>query len=202
MTDYNNGKIYMLESKKMTYTAKIYKITCSCCDKIYVGSCRHKKGLSGRMYGHHSSCNQGGTSKLYNHMREQGFEKFTILLIEEVEVKDIDEQRKLENDKIQELNTIKNGLNERRAYASLEVKKTQKQTSDKKYRSKRENMDKANIHRKIYRDNLPKSYICECCNYSSGRKDTYDRHMRGGRHLRKVNTIHQQWEQLYNFIYS
>ena len=90
-------------------------------------------------------------------------------------------------------------MNERRAYASLEVKKTQKQIADKKYRSKRENMDKANIYRKIYRVNLPKSYICECCNYSTGRKDTYDRHMRSERHLRK---IHQQWEQLYNFIYS
>ena len=93
----------------MTYTAKIYKMTCSCCDKIYVGFTKQSR-LSKRMYGHRADCNQGRTSKLYIHMREQGFEKFTILLIGTVQVSDIDELRRLENYKIEELDTINNGL--------------------------------------------------------------------------------------------
>jgi len=171
----------------MTYSAKIYKITCSCCDNIYVGSCRNIKGLNNRMYNHRSDCNKGRTSKLYNHMREKGFDKFTILLIETVEVNDIDEQRKLENDKIEELDTINNGLNQRRAYASLEDKKQQKKIADAKYTTN--NREKINGMVKKYRANLPKSYVCECCNYSTARKDSYDRHMKGGRHIRKAKLI-------------
>jgi hypothetical protein len=167
----------------MTYSAKLYKITCSCCDKIYVGSTKQSQ-LSKRMSGHRRDGDKGRTSKIYNHMREQGFEKFTILLIETVEVNDNDELRKLENDKIEELDTINNGFNERRAYASLEVKKQQKKIVDAKYNSN--NRDKINIMVKKYRDNLPKSYHCECCNYSTARKDTYDRHIKGGRHIRKA----------------
>ena len=170
----------------MTYSAKIYKITCSCCDKIYVGSTKQSQ-LSKRMSGHIGDCNNGRTSKIYNHMREQGFEKFTILLIETVEVNDVDEQRKLENDKIEELDTINNGLNDRRAFASLEVKKQQKKIADAKYN--RNNREKINGMVKKYRDNLPKSYHCECCNYSTSRKDSYDRHVKGGRHIRKARLI-------------
>jgi len=164
----------------MTYTTKIYKITCSCCDKIYVGSTKQPR-LCKRLYGHHAGCNTGRTSKLYNHMREKGFDKFTILLIEEVEVVDIDEQRKLENDKINELDTINNGLNERRAFASLEVKKQQKKIADVKYN--KNNREKINIMVKTYRKNLPKSHICECCNYSTNRSDTFKRHMTSKRHI-------------------
>ena len=169
----------------MTYTAKIYKLTCSCCNKIYVGSCRNIGGLSCRLYNHRSDCNKGRTSKLYKHMREKGFDKFTILLIENVEVNDINEQRKLENDKIEELNTIENGLNERRAYRSLEVKKQQKKIADAKYN--KNNRDKINLTKKSYRAKLPTSYVCECCNYSTSRKDVYDRHLRCGRHKKKAD---------------
>ena len=168
----------------MTYTAKIYKITCSCCDKVYVGSTgRTTNGLRCRMYNHHADCNKGRTSKLYNHMREQGFEKFTILLLEAVEVVDIDEQRKLENDKIEELDTINKGLNERKAFRSLEYKKEQKKIVDAKYN--RNNREKINKMVKKYRANLPKSRVCECCNYSTSRKDSYDRHMKSERHKKK-----------------
>ena len=166
----------------MIYTAKLYKITCSCCNKIYVGSTKQSK-LSKRLSGHHTRCNNGATSKLYNHMREQGFEKFTMLLIEAVEVVDIDELRKLENDKIEELDTINNGLNQRRAYTSLEVKKQLKKIADAKYN--KNNRSQINDKVKCYRARLPKSYVCECCNYSTGRKDSYDRHLRGGRHKKK-----------------
>ena len=168
----------------MTYPAKIYKITCSCCDKIYVGSCRNKKGLSNRFSNHRSDCNKGRTSKLYNHMREQGFDKFNIILIETIEVNDIDEQRKIENDKIEELDTLNNGLNERRAFASIEVKKQQRKVADKKYKSN--NRDTINSKVKQYRNNLPKSYICDCCNYSTSRKDSYDRHCKSSRHIAKL----------------
>ena len=169
----------------MTYTAKLYKITCSCCDKIYVGSTKQST-LSKRINGHRAACNQGRTSKLYIHMKEQGFDKFTIQLLEAVEVVDVDEQRKLENDKIEELDTINNGLNEKRAYRSLEVRKQLKEIADAKYNIN--NREKIKKMVKKYRDNLPKSYVCECCNYSTSRKDTYDRHLKCGRHKKKQNT--------------
>jgi hypothetical protein len=173
--------------EEKTYTAQIYKITCSCCNKIYVGSCRQRKGLSGRMYGHRAEANRDAkdrNSKLYIHMREQGYDKFNILLLETVEVNNIDEQRKREQEKIEELDTINNGLNERRAYQSIEVKKQLKKISDAKYC--KNNRETINEMVKIYRHNLPKSYICVCCNYTTQRKDTYDRHCKGGRHLKKA----------------
>jgi group I intron endonuclease len=167
----------------MTYTAKIYKITCSCCGKIYVGSTKQSR-LCKRLWGHMSdSKKECRNSKLYTHMSEQGFEKFTILLLETIEVNDLDEQRKLENDKIEELDTINDGFNERRAYRSVEVRKQSNKISNAKYT--KNNREKINIMVKNYRDNLPKSYVCECCNYSTSRKDTYDRHLKGGRHKRK-----------------
>ena len=163
------------------FTAKLYKITCSCCGKLYVGSSRDKKGLSNRMSIHRADCNnRGRTSKLHIHMMEQGFDKFTIQLLEAVEVADMDEQRKLENDKIEELDTINNGLNTRRAYRSLEVRRQQKKTADARY--SKNNRGKINIMVQKYRANLPKSYVCECCNYSTSRKDSYDRHLKSGRH--------------------
>ena len=168
----------------MTYTAKIYKITCSCCKKIYVGSCRNKKGLPNRMSNHRCDCNRGKNSKLYNHMREVGFDKFTILLIEVVEIEDIDEQRKLENDKIEQLDTINNGLNTNRAYRSKECSKQQKSISDSKYRSKQINKDKHNIYKQQYRANhIP--YVCLCCDYSTNRIDTYKRHCNSLLHIKK-----------------
>jgi len=166
----------------MMFTAKLYKITCSCCDKLYVGSTKQST-LSKRMSGHRTCCNQGRKYKLYEHMREQGFDKFTIQLLEAVEVADTDEQRKLENDKITELDTINNGFNHRRAYTSLEVKKQLKKKSDAKYNKN----NRATINKMVqkYRANLPKSYVCKCCNYSTARKDTYDRHLKSGRHKNK-----------------
>jgi hypothetical protein len=172
------------QDKMDNYNAKLYKITCSCCDKIYVGSTYDTKGLSNRMYNHRSDCNKGRTSKLYTHMREQGFDKFNISLIEIVNVCDIDELHKKEQEKVEELNTINNGLNERRAYASVEVKKQQKRISDVKYN--KNNRTKINETVKLYRDNLPKSYICECCNYSVSRKDSYDRHCKSKKHIDKI----------------
>ena len=166
----------------MTYTAKLYHITCSCCNKKYVGSCRNRKGLSNRMYNHRSDCKKGRTSKLYTHMREKGFEYFTISLLEEVEVTDIDEQRKLEQNKIEELDTINNGLNSRRAYASKEVKNQQKKESDRKYNSN--NRITINIAAKKYRAGL-NIIRCECCNYETRRPDTFKRHLSGGRHIKK-----------------
>lgn len=169
----------------MTYTAKIYKITCSCCDKIYIGSTKQAK-LCKRMSGHRQNSKETTNSKFYIHMREQGFDKFTIMLIESVEVEDVDELRKLENDKIEEFDTIKNGFNSRRSYQSQEVKKAIKKKSDHKYRSQRKNMDAHNEYRKIYRANPKQTYECECCGYSTGRIDTYKRHLKSKRHIEKA----------------
>lgn len=169
----------------MTYTVKIYKIVCECCDKIYIGSTKQKR-LCKRMWGHRADCkNEKRQNKLYLHMRGQGSNKFSIHLINTVEVNDMDEQRQIENRIIEEMDTILNGFNERRAYASVEVKKTQKKLSDQKYN--KNNRDIINKRVKKYRENKPKSFICDKCNYSTSRKDTYDRHCKSMKHLKLIN---------------
>tara|TARA_R110000787_G_scaffold251921_2_gene357414 strand:- start:4 stop:369 length:366 start_codon:yes stop_codon:yes gene_type:complete len=118
-------------------------------------------------------------------MREKGLDKFNILLIESVEVEDMDEQRKIEHKYIEELDTINNGLNTRRAFRSSEVKKQMKKITDAKYNHN--NRDKINTRMKNYRDNLPISYICDNCNFASTRKDSFVRHKKSVKHKSKCN---------------
>ena len=169
----------------MTYPAKIYKIVCSHCDKLYVGSCRQIKGLSGRMFNHRSDCNKGKTSKLYSHMREQGFDKFTIHLIENVEVADFDEQRMKEQEKIELLDTINNGLNNRRSYCSIEARKEQNLRHSRKQCAtlalKPGYKDSYNAYRRTHRT---KAIIqsCDCCDYETNRPDSLVRHRQSKQH--------------------
>jgi hypothetical protein len=169
----------------MSFLVKVYKITCSCCNKLYIGSTHNKKGIQGRLHGHRSDCNQGKGSKLYTHMREVGFDKFTITLLEEIEAETVKQQFQIENDKIIEFDSINNGFNTKRAYQSDEVKKQLKSIADKKYRDNTQNKEEANAYKREYRANLPVIH-CECCNYSTTRPDTYARHLRGMRHINKM----------------
>lgn len=64
---------------------KLYKITNSVNDKIYVGSTRQKE-LRKRMDGHRSDARRNNSKKLSQFMREIGIDKFNIELIREIYV--------------------------------------------------------------------------------------------------------------------
>ena len=103
---------------------KVYKIECACgCNRIYIGSTKQPT-LAKRMAIHRSAARSSRSkSKLHNHMRDVGLDKFTIHLIEIKEVTDRDAMRQLEDKYIRELDTINVGLNEHRAYLTEEDKK-------------------------------------------------------------------------------
>ena len=171
------------------YKAKIYKVVCSHCDKVYIGSTAKSK-LCERMWNHRSSCNQERKrNKFVLHMREQGLDKFGIFLIEEIEVKNFNEQRIEEQKKIEELNTIGGGFNNIRAYVSPEIRKEEKKNSNKIYRENPENKIKYNIYRRNKRMNAPKKHKCIICDYKTGRLDTFKRHLKGKWHLNKLSII-------------
>lgn len=166
---------------------KIYNIICSCgCEKKYIGST--KRELNKRMYNHRGGCNKGRTSQIYTHMREKGFDKFTIELLESLEVENEEEQRRKEQEYIIEHNTIENGLNERRAYTSPEIKKQLKSGYDRGYRERNleDLLIKCRVRGKL-RKLKPKIHTCEACNYSTGRIDTFQRHNNTLLHIRRLS---------------
>ena len=88
--------------------SRVYKIVNNIDNLIYVGSTTLK--LNKRM-GRHNQAAKIRTSKLYNHMRNKGFENFKIVLIKEY--KDISKERlrRKENKYIKKYNTVIKGLN-------------------------------------------------------------------------------------------
>ncbi len=164
----------------------IYKITCSHCLKMYVGST--KKTPKQRLQ-KHKSARTTKTRKLYKltkHMCEVGCNKFTVELIEEIDVKTNEDRFKRENHFILEYDTIVSGFNCRCAHVSDNIKKIRKRISDKKYRESHK--PQYNIYRKAHRAKQPKDkYVCECCDYKTPRLDTYKRHLRGSRHKNKAS---------------
>ena len=164
---------------------KIYKLTCNCCNKLYIGSTKQENVLK-RLYGHRSDF-KIKTSELYKHFQDTGKESFNIEVLNDYEVKDFEEQRIIEQKYIEEYDTINNGFNTKNSYMSEELFKSRKRESDKKYN--RNNRDKINIMVKIYRDKLKEENKYECipCNYKTGRSDTFKRHCKSSRHIFKTS---------------
>ena len=73
---------------------KIYKVTNSVNEMIYIGSTIQL--LSKRMYDHCYQANKGRQSKLYTEMRNIGIQNFSITQITEIDVIDLDEARREE----------------------------------------------------------------------------------------------------------
>jgi hypothetical protein len=171
------------------YFCKIYYLECDCCKVKYVGSTKQQK-LSKRMYGHRGDMNKKN-SKLYQHMKEVGKDKFSIHLIREVFVKDFDFQRMEENKDMLEMDTIDNGFNEKIAYCDKERRHQQMLESGKRQRAKKTEIDKIvyNAYRKDLRDNKTEIYECKVCNYKTKRNDSLVRHNRSERHLSKAKEI-------------
>lgn len=88
-------------------TVKVYKIFNHIDEtdkEFYVGSTKQKY-LANRWGNHKSCCKKGLNRKLYNHMREKGIENFKCIQIhsEEIDDKDIDSQRAIEQKYVDEL---------------------------------------------------------------------------------------------------
>jgi predicted GIY-YIG superfamily endonuclease len=96
-------------------SAKIYKIVNDLNDEIYIGST--KQQLSKRFYEHKSDSRNEKTKhyKLYQLVEEYGWDSFRIILIEEFKCENREEQRKKEQQYIDEL---KPSLNKLRAFGT------------------------------------------------------------------------------------
>ena len=91
---------------------RVYKIVNDVDDKVYVGATFQT--LAQRMTKHRLAANQGKTRRLYNHMRAIGIGHFDILLLETTAMPVTKEGlRAIEHTWIVQLDTVKNGLNER-----------------------------------------------------------------------------------------
>jgi len=98
-------------ASKVFPAGRVYKIVNSEDALLYVGST--KQTLSRRMSLHRSNARVDKTEKLYQHMRKVGIHKFDILLLEETGQITREALRALEHKYICELDTVKNGLNQK-----------------------------------------------------------------------------------------
>ena len=89
---------------------QVYAISCSCCDMKYVGSTT--KGIHERMLAHKSKARTGLTMELYVHMRLVGLDEFKVAELY-AGTGTNDQRRAKEHKYIVQLDTVKNGLNER-----------------------------------------------------------------------------------------
>jgi hypothetical protein len=77
-------KLYLPLYNNRNIDGRVYKLICSCgCNRIYVGSTT--KSLNERLLKHFKFMYEG-QALLYNHMKEVGKDKFTIELLENVEL--------------------------------------------------------------------------------------------------------------------
>jgi len=137
------------------------------------------------MSGHKTSAKKGGTSKFYQHMREKGHSKFAISLIENVQVDDLDDLRKLEQRKIIELDTIRNGFNTNRAYSTVADKKADMVAYNISYYIA--NRDRINNRVATRAQSLP-IIKCGVCDYSTAFKFDLKKHRFTTKHSRNVRS--------------
>jgi hypothetical protein len=90
---------------------RVYKIVNTMDELIYIGATGAT--LSHRMVQHRANAKTGKTSTIYTHMRDIGIEKFSIILIEQLENVTKEQLRAKEDKWIKELDTVNNGLNGR-----------------------------------------------------------------------------------------
>ena len=102
---------------------KIYNYVDENDDEFYIGSTKQKH-LCNRWGNHVSCCKKGLNRKLYNHMREKGIENFKCIQIhsEEINDKDVDAQKAIEQKYIDELKPTLN-LNNAKGWCDVAVDK-------------------------------------------------------------------------------
>ena len=88
---------------------RVYKITNSIDDKLYIGSTTDT--LSRRMSNHKMHCKNGCQSQVYKHMREIGVQNFNIVILERFQDVLKEDLKAREDYYIKLFNTVRNGLN-------------------------------------------------------------------------------------------
>ncbi len=143
---------------------KIYKITNSIDDKIYIGSTRQT--LRKRMEGHRSEVRKNNPKTLSQHMKGNGIENFNIELIKEIQVPTaklakIQEQVELWNIPIeQRLNDIRahipnhNYCNDRKRKNRRDFYHRKKQDPEWAEKERIRNRDRMRIKRQLARNRL------------------------------------------------
>ena len=172
-----------------------YKIVNVLDDKIYVGSTRQK--LSSRLSGHRVQMKKGNNTKIYQHMREIGIDKFSIIELDRREVMDRQDQLKFEReyyDKLKpELNMILpyNSHSEHLARARKIQSKWRLNHSEKvrEIKSKwyKNNSEKVREMQSKWYKAIKKSgrYSCESCDMEFGDKYHLNRHLKCELHKKK-----------------
>ncbi len=142
----------------------IYKIHCLNPDvkDIYVG---HTTNFTKRKYHHKIDCNNGKKLRIYNIIRDNGgWENWDMIELAKYNCKDSVEARIKEQEHYNLLNPSLNSL---------------KPLSVKPY----QNWIKADV---IESDKIliNDKYICKCCQYSTSRKSSYDKHISTLKHIK------------------
>jgi hypothetical protein len=97
---------------KQKMVAFIYRIDCSCgCERFYVGSTINS--VRSRFSQHKYAARKGLNLKLYQHMREVGFDKFSVHILKCIRhsISKPNLREKLEGEYIESLDTVANGFN-------------------------------------------------------------------------------------------
>ena len=167
--------------------AHIYKITCTHCQKLYIGSTRQLHGLLGRLSNHRSDAKKY-KSKFYAHMNEVGTECFEIDNLQDVDVETDEERYRAEQVFIDQFNSIEAGFNTNVSWVTPEHKAKQL----RKYRATQKLKDdadplfkeKCRIWRTNQRSRAPTdAHQCTLCHYQTSRLDALQKHLKSQGHL-------------------
>lgn len=156
----------------------IYKIFCRDINikELYIG---HTTNFVNRKYQHHRCSNdEKCKSKLYTYIRANGgWDNWKILILEDVECKNFEDARKVEQSYIDKYNS---GLNTAIAYS---------------IKDEIENLiiENKNIPKKINEYKKLK-YNCDECNFSSSNKKDYNRHLLSDKHKKRIDINFKPYE--------
>ena len=191
-----------------TYKVKIYKIVNNVDDKIYIGSTRQP--LYKRINQHRCRFRSNNKCQFSSKVlfEKYGIENCSIILIEEVDVKSIEEQRKIEREWFERLKHIAVNLqlpyitkeeifqqqklykieNKDKIYEKLKIRRETQDYKDK-------NSERQKRYREKHKDEIKEKrineFVCEC-----GRKMTHgnkSRHFKSIIHLKSITeTVNEQ----------
>ena len=150
---------------------RIYKITNTIDDKIYVGSTCQV--LSKRMVEHRSKALNNSNSTIHTHMRNNNIINFNIVLIEQLENITKESLRAREDFWMNQLDTVKNGLNRQHSHGILcEHNKRRDRCKD----CGGSQICEHNKNRLCCKTCNGNKYKCEICNKVLSDKSTLNRH--------------------------
>jgi hypothetical protein len=159
---------------------KIYKLVCSHCNGIYVGSTTEPK-LARRFGGHKNMVKQGSSGKLYNHMRNH-IDDFKIVLLELYPCTSKDELRAKEDEWINELEPSFNSYN-----AVLNEEKRRQNKAEYRQTERFKELNRLSNHLLIQKYIQEKKYHCETCDISFPTPSHLNKHLATRKHNANVH---------------